>query len=35
MTENVYAGSQITVDYGNQTWFRYACDECWTGEERS
>ncbi|ETI39063.1 hypothetical protein F443_15306 [Phytophthora nicotianae P1569] len=24
MTKNLYAGSQITVDYGNQTWFRCA-----------
>ncbi|ETO67800.1 hypothetical protein F444_15308 [Phytophthora nicotianae P1976] len=35
MTKNLYAGSQITVDYGNQTWFRCACDECWTGAEGS
>ncbi|ETP37002.1 hypothetical protein F442_15152 [Phytophthora nicotianae P10297] len=35
MTKNLYAGSQITVDYGNQTWFRCACDECWTGADGS
>eukprot|EP00644_Phytophthora_capsici_P013281 jgi/Phyca11/100715/e_gw1.5.298.1 len=35
MVENVYAGAQITVDYGKQTWFRCACEQCWTREDDS
>ncbi|ETN00950.1 hypothetical protein PPTG_17276 [Phytophthora nicotianae INRA-310] len=33
MVENVYAGTQITVDYGKQTWFRCACEQCWTRKD--
>ncbi|GMF26190.1 unnamed protein product [Phytophthora fragariaefolia] len=29
MIKDVKAGSQITVDYGNERWFTCACDDCW------
>lgn len=35
MIESVHAGAQITVNYGNQTWFNCACDQCWSEEDGS
>ncbi|POM64280.1 Set domain containing hypothetical protein [Phytophthora palmivora] len=32
MIKDVKAGAQITVHYGNERWFKCACDDCW--EER-
>ncbi|ETO99576.1 hypothetical protein F441_23008 [Phytophthora nicotianae CJ01A1] len=29
MISTVDAGAQITVSYGNEIWFRCACDQCW------
>jgi hypothetical protein len=29
MTKNVSPGAQITVHYGNERWFKCACDRCW------
>jgi hypothetical protein len=29
MIKNVAAGAQITVHYGNERWFKCACDQCW------
>eukprot|EP00644_Phytophthora_capsici_P004645 jgi/Phyca11/111174/e_gw1.19.489.1 len=32
MIADVKAGAQITVNYGNQTWFKCACEQCWSEE---
>ncbi|KAG6577989.1 putative set domain-containing protein [Phytophthora cinnamomi] len=29
MLKNVKAGAQVTVHYGNERWFKCACDGCW------
>jgi len=29
LIKNVAAGAQITVQYGNERWFKCACDQCW------
>ncbi|KAG3205265.1 hypothetical protein PC128_g1502 [Phytophthora cactorum] len=29
MTKDVKAGAQITVHYGNERWFKCACEVCW------
>ncbi|KAG6624033.1 Histone-lysine N-methyltransferase [Phytophthora cinnamomi] len=29
MLKNVKAGAQATVHYGNERWFKCACDGCW------
>ncbi|KUF89401.1 DNA polymerase delta small subunit [Phytophthora nicotianae] len=29
MIKDVKAGAQITVHYGNERWFKCACDDCW------
>jgi hypothetical protein len=29
MIKNVSAGAQITVHYGDERWFKCACDRCW------
>uniref|UniRef100_H3GY83 SET domain-containing protein n=1 Tax=Phytophthora ramorum TaxID=164328 RepID=H3GY83_PHYRM len=29
MIKNVKAGAQVTVHYGNERWFKCACDRCW------
>ncbi|ETP04877.1 hypothetical protein F441_18431 [Phytophthora nicotianae CJ01A1] len=33
MLKNVKAGAQITVHYGNERWFRCACDDCWSDDD--
>lgn len=30
MLRSVEAGAQITVNYGDETWFTCACDDCWS-----
>ncbi|KAG6586842.1 Histone-lysine N-methyltransferase [Phytophthora cinnamomi] len=32
MIKSVNAGAQLTVNYGNQIWFKCACDDCWVEE---
>ncbi|KAG4234883.1 hypothetical protein PC116_g16964 [Phytophthora cactorum] len=29
MIRDVKASAQITVHYGNERWFKCACDDCW------
>lgn len=29
MTKAVKAGTEKTVNYGGEVWFKCACDECW------
>ncbi|ETM98241.1 hypothetical protein PPTG_19662 [Phytophthora nicotianae INRA-310] len=33
MIKNVKAGAQITMHYGNVTWFKWACYKCWDGSD--
>eukprot|EP00644_Phytophthora_capsici_P004298 jgi/Phyca11/109543/e_gw1.17.471.1 len=33
MIKDVKAGAEITVHYGNERWFNYACDDCWQDGE--
>ncbi|OWZ21721.1 Set domain-containing hypothetical protein [Phytophthora megakarya] len=33
MIKNVKEGTQFTINYGEETWFRCACDICWTEED--
>ncbi|ETK82686.1 hypothetical protein F441_12193 [Phytophthora nicotianae CJ01A1] len=33
MIKNVKAGAQITMHYGNVTWFKCACYKCWDGSD--
>ncbi|GMF45576.1 unnamed protein product [Phytophthora fragariaefolia] len=33
MIKDVKAGTQITVDYGDEMWFKCACDDCWKEED--
>ncbi|ETN01368.1 hypothetical protein PPTG_17167 [Phytophthora nicotianae INRA-310] len=33
MLKDVKAGAQITVHYGNERWFRCACDDCWSDDD--
>ncbi|ETP49124.1 hypothetical protein F442_05264 [Phytophthora nicotianae P10297] len=35
MIKNVQAGAQITVHYGNERWFKCACDLCWKEPSRT
>ncbi|KAE9066974.1 hypothetical protein PF007_g28246 [Phytophthora fragariae] len=33
MIDDVKAGAEITVHYGDETWFKCACDNCWEENE--
>ncbi|ETL97879.1 hypothetical protein L917_04917 [Phytophthora nicotianae] len=35
MIKNVKTGAQITVHYGNERWFKCACDLCWKEPSRT
>jgi hypothetical protein len=34
MIKNVSPGAQITVHYGNERWFKCACDRCWNRRDQ-
>ncbi|OWZ07697.1 Set domain-containing hypothetical protein [Phytophthora megakarya] len=34
MLADVKAGAQITVNYGDETWFTCMCDQCWSASAK-